>query len=80
MCISTPSCQSTLQCVATMCLAGGSADLLGCVTTQCAGDGGLASLTSLFGLFQCVTGNCPTCAGALGGLLGGGGGGSMPGG
>jgi hypothetical protein len=79
MCIATPSCQSTLQCVATMCLAGGSANLLGCVTTQCAGDSGLASLTSLFGLFQCVTGNCPTCTGALGGLLGGGGGG-MPGG
>jgi hypothetical protein len=79
MCISTPSCQSTLQCVATTCLAGGSANLLGCVTTQCAGDAGLAALTSLFPLFQCIMG-CPTCGSALGGLLGGGGGGGMPGG
>ncbi len=84
-CIANPSCESTIQCVATMCLAGGggTANLLGCVTTQCAGEGGLESLTSILGLFQCVTGNCPSCTSALGGLLGGGGGGGgggLPGG
>jgi hypothetical protein len=81
-CISTPSCQSTIQCVVTMCLGGGSANLLGCVAGQCAGDGGFQSLASLIGLFQCVSSNCPTCGMALGGLLGGGGGGGggLPGG
>jgi hypothetical protein len=76
-CIAMPSCRSTLQCVATMCLAGGSANLPVCVYSQCAGDAGLTALTSLLPLFQCVMG-CPTCGSSLGGL--GGGGGGMPGG
>jgi hypothetical protein len=79
MCIATPSCRSTLTCVATMCLGGGMAGLLGCATTQCAGDAGLvAEFANLLPLFQCLMG-CPTCGSGLGGLLGGGGGG-MPGG
>jgi hypothetical protein len=67
-CLQDTSCATSLQCVATTCLTGGSLDpacLLGCA-------GG--SSATLLSLVTCVAGTCgSTCLSALGGLGGGGG-------
>ena len=74
-CIESPTCQTTLQCVATMCLAGGTPSPT-CIL-QCGGDA--ATLLQLVQIFTCITGSCGTsCLSLVGGL--GGGGGGLPGG
>ena len=75
-CLEDTACATSLECVATTCLTGGSLDpacLLGCAGTSSA---------TLLSLVTCVAGTCgSTCLSALGGLGGGGGsgGGGGPG-
>jgi hypothetical protein len=78
-CVTSSGCIAALQCVATMCLTGGTPDI------QCLGNctnGDAMTQQQLLSVLGCVLGNCPTCTSALGGLggLGGGGGGGGAGG
>ena len=69
MCLQSTGCRTTLQCVATTCLSGGTPDLA-CVVGCAAGD--LSGALEIFQVFQCVTGTCGSdCGSVLGGLLGG---------
>jgi hypothetical protein len=81
-CVQAAACRTTVQCVVTTCLAGGSPDLscvIGCASGS--SDGAIAALS----VFDCATrtcgGDCATVLGAalggLGGLGGGGGGGGQ---
>ncbi|MDB4944971.1 MAG: hypothetical protein JWP97_4505 [Labilithrix sp.] len=68
-CVQSPSCRTTLQCVASTCLSGGTPNL-GCVLGCAAGD--LAGALQIFQVFQCATGTCGSdCGAVLGSLLGG---------
>lgn len=72
-CVQATGCRTTLQCVATTCLAGGNPDPA-CLFKCAAGD--VSGALQIFQIFQCVTGKCGAdCGSVLGGLLGGGGGG-----
>ena len=73
-CITSSGCTTALQCVASMCLTGGTPNLqcfAGCT------NGDQTTEMQLLGLLGCVIGSCPGCTSALSGLggLGGGGGG-----
>jgi hypothetical protein len=74
-CITSSGCTTALQCVASMCLTGGTPNL------QCLGsctNGDQTTETQLLSVIGCLIGTCGSqCTGALSGLggLGGGGGG-----
>ncbi len=73
-CITSSGCTTALQCVASMCLTGGTPNLqcfAGCT------NGDQTTEMQLLALLGCVIGSCPGCTSALSGLggLGGGGGG-----
>ena len=72
-CVQATGCRTTLQCVATKCLGGGTPSPA-CLFNCAAGDP--TGALQIFQIFQCVTGKCgPDCTSVLGGILGGGGGG-----
>jgi hypothetical protein len=86
-CITDPSCQSILTCVATTCFnlgglgggegggGGGGGGLNPSCLLGCTGGGG-SGVGEALGIFQCITGSCGNeCGGLLGGLGGLGGGG-----
>ncbi len=69
-CLQSTGCRTTLQCVVTTCLVGGSPDaacLAGCAS------GDPSGVLQMFQIFQCFTDVCGVdCGPILGGLLGGG--------
>lgn len=77
-CFEDEGCRGIFQCVLTECAGGdgGGGGLTSACAVRCAGSDPLAAI-QLFGLFQCVTGECGSkCESGLGGLgalLGGGG-------
>lgn len=88
-CLTDPSCQSVLTCVATTCFnlgglgggegggggGGGGGGLNPACLLGCTGSGG-SGVGEALGIFQCITGSCGNeCGGLLGGLGGLGGGG-----